>query len=185
MRSTQGGYEGTWDICGSADGQGGYWNNRYMVGTDNTPLFVMLAHRGVFVYDDEETTLEMLGDNFKVGEGGNKALTHMVMTDDKLFCSTQSEFIQVYDISGLEPTGVEGIQNDMEAISISNADGKIMVNAPAGCAISVFDVAGALVVRTQVADGNAEISTANLSKGIYIVEAASGNLVKTEKILVI
>ena len=108
----------------------------------------------------------------------------MVMTDDKLFCSTQSEFIQVYDISGLEPAGVEGVQNDIEAISISNADGKILVNAPAGCALSVFDVAGALVVRTQVADGNAEISTANLSKGIYIVEAASSNLVKTEKILV-
>lgn len=183
LRSTQGGYEGTWDTCGSADGAGGFWHNRYMVGTDKSPLFVMLAHRGVFVYDDVETTLEMLGDNFKVGEGESKALTHMVMTDDKLFCSTQTEFIQVYDISNLEVNGVEGVQNE-ESLSIVHSDGKIILNSAAAATLSIYDVAGALVVRANVSEGQTEISTANISKGIYIVEAASGSQYKTEKILV-
>ena len=60
-------------------------------------------------------------------------------------------------------------------------NGNIVVASAEACQVAVYDVAGKLVLNTQVAAGETVIEAQSLRQGIYIVRASNGNAVKILK----
>lgn len=182
MRSINGGAEGTWDICATTDESGGYWNNRYMLGVDDGPLFVMLAHRGVFLYKDEDATLECLGTDLQITDPNNQSLTHLAMTDKNLYCSSQKNFIQVYDISSL--TSSSGIDETHQPLCALNVmQDKVYVPADANSSVAIYNMGG-MLVKNVVSEGSVlTIDLSTLSCGVYLLQYEQDGTLVTEKII--
>lgn len=183
MSSTANGAEGTWNPCATTDEVGTYWHNRYMLGVDNGPLFVMCAATGVFLYNDADATLTKLGEDINVTRDDAKSLSHLAMTSDKLYCSSTEHFIQTYDISSLDFNGVEGVESEREGNL--KFDGKsIYINADAGSLINIYTLLGNKVLSEKADANQSVISTGSLDSGLYLVEYVVNGRNKAEKLYI-
>lgn len=183
MKSTEGGAENTWDICSTTDGVGTYWHNRYMLASDDAPMFVMCAATGVFAYNDDDASLIMVGDNLNVNKENTKSLTHLAKSGKTLYCSSQEYFIQSYDISDLEINGVEGIYDDSEN-NVRLVEGNIYVPADSGTTISVYSMLGVKVFNVAANGPETVVSASTLNAGIYFVEYLSAGQHNATKIYI-
>lgn len=183
MRSENDGV--TWTGCFyELGGKGTYTNNRYMLGFDEGPLFVMCAHSGVFLYSDEGEDFERVGDNLQITNANAKSLTHLLVTDNTLYCSSQEDFIQTIDVTDIMTAGVEGVADDLVKGSIRYENGVLYVTADSGSNVSVYSLLGSLVKQVKTSSIQTSISTDELIKGVYVVEYMANGKKNAGKILV-
>jgi len=60
----------------------------------------------------------------------------------------------------------------------------VLVDVPADGLLSVFDMAGHMVSSRLVAQGTAEIPSAQLAAGVYIVQLSTATGTQTAKVVV-
>lgn len=156
-----------------------YWHNRCMLGKDDGPLFVMCAASNVYVFDDAKGTLKPLGTGLTITEANNKSLTHMVMTDEKLYCSSVMDGIQVFNLS--EMSSVDDVALNKLSVYPNPTEDYIVVPADANSTVMVTDMRGA--VLRQSAGDEVRIDVSDFTSGIYMVRYLQDGISQVEKIV--
>lgn len=183
MRSEDDGY--TWTGCFyEMGGKGTYTHNRYMLGFDEGPLFVMCAQSGVFIYSDEGDDFQRVGEDLQITNANNKSLTHLLVADDTLYCSSQEDFIQTYDVSDIIPAGIEGITADKVNGSVKFESGNLHVVSDPNSNVNVYSLIGSVVLKAKASGNNTVINVENLPKGVYIVDYTANGKHNAEKVFI-
>lgn len=183
MKSVEKGVTETWTPCTTVDNSAAaiYWHNRCMVGKDNGPLFVMCAANNVYVSKDDAKTLEPLGTGLTITNANSRSLTHLVMTDDMLYCSSQEDGIQVFDISNISSIK----ENNYAELAVypSVTEDYVFVKSDAATEISVYSVSGMLMLQQASLGGESKIDVSGLNNGLYIIQCKTNSVLSTNKII--
>lgn len=177
MKSIDGGV--TWEKADSPRG-----NNRCIIGKNDGPLFVMFSQDGVYVSKNDGASLTELGTGLVITNANNKSLTHMVMTDDKLYCSAQEDGIQMFDISNLDgdvPVNVENIEGNKLSIYPNPVENYMLVPADQESSVTVLDMRGSVLRQNAGTENRIDIS--DFSSGVYMVRYQQNGILRIEKVV--
>lgn len=162
-----------WDASFSAGVP--FWQNRMIIGKDDGPLYIMCSINDIYVSKDN-------GDSFTpmattpipvptTRPNNNLYYTHMVLSADKLYVSTQVEGIYASSLTTAIPTVGE---TKIECYP-NPTQNELFVNTEVGAKVTIWTVTGKIVQSLVADNSKARIDVKNLQSALYIVKVMSPN----------
>lgn len=101
--------------------------------------------------------------------------------------ATQTYYSPVQQFTTIEQSGVSDVASDEFSVDVRSSGDEVFVkaqNAPSNVRCIIYNINGSIMADTRIECSDDWTSIANLRRGIYILQAVSGDAVQTKRFIV-